>query len=193
MSIGRLIPQRLLRPGPLRQGGRVPSLQDVAGMTDAELSLLLRRFGVDQARVQLTREAVVRALRQLTNAQNPEPAVVEEALRRAEAAVRRDLQFMAKEAIRARELDALPDDELLAWTAVLDSGTCESCRARHDMEPRLLSEWEWIGTPGSDNLICDGGCRCKLTEASIPESEIPTEEELMSRISVGGTLIGGGK
>lgn len=162
-------------PAPrLRQGGRLPALRKLAGMTTAELNLQLRKFGLEEDRGVLMREAVERNFAQLTRAQMAEQAVVDKAVTAAESTVRRRLMAAAKEAIRAHEQRMLGEGDL-EWQAVGDDRTCVSCDAR-DGQVRPAEEWDVRGRPGSDNLVCGGNCRCLLVEPT--DQEAAGEEAL---------------
>lgn len=156
-------------PVRLRQGGRLPSLQSLASKTDAELNLLLRRFGLATDRGQRLEDAIIRATRQLTRASRPSQAVVERAIRQAEAAVRRELQQMTKETLRQYQAQQRGDAALLVWVAVGgsdgDKDSCPDCPPLHG-ETHTAAEWAAIGEPGGDNTICDGNCRCTLEDAA---------------------------
>lgn len=148
----------------LRVGGRLPRLEDLAQKTDAELNLLLRRFGLSIDRGQAIEDAVVRATRQLTRAKNPSEEVVERALRSAESAVRRELLLMSKETLRAHRRAQREDAEVLVWVSVLDERTCRDCEKLHGRK-MTAAQWEAYGEPGEDNTVCDGNCRCTLEDA----------------------------
>lgn len=141
--------------------GIVPDLADVGDMTDEQLTLVLGTFGRPVEKDRLLSETVQLELAQLTRAKNPDETLMEWALKRAEATVRRELMLDAKAAIRAysmAQLDAGPDT-VLRWLTVRDNRRCPSCIWRHG-EKATLAEWEQLGVPGSDELICDGLCRC---------------------------------
>ncbi len=146
----------------LQVGGRVPSLARMAEMSDAELSLLAKRFGIDPERVAMTEQAIERATSRLIGADAPDPALVERVMKQAESAVRRELQQAAKRLVRqytTEKLDVGPDTPML-WQAV-DEGACPSCKER-DGKTMTQREWEEIGEPGSPNTLCNGSCRCSL-------------------------------
>ncbi len=147
----------------LRVGGRVPTPAAIARMTDAEVNLLLRRFGVGQDRVELMTQAVERAAQRLVGAEAPTPALVEKVMASAQAAVRRELQVAAKELTRqytTREM-GVGGETVERWQAVMDKATCDDCEARHG-DVQTHEEWVADGEPGSRNLQCNGQCRCIL-------------------------------
>ena len=121
-------------PVRLIQGGRLPELDTLASKTDAELNLLLRRFGLDTDRAQRLEDAVVRATSQLQRAGRPSAAVIERATRQAESAVRRELMQLSKETLRAYEAQKRGDVAMLVWISVLDDSTCSDCEALHGEE-----------------------------------------------------------
>lgn len=156
----------------LLQGGRLPSLESLASKSDAELNLLLRRFGLDVDRAQKLEDAVVRATRQLTRAKNPSAAVIDRAVRQAESALRRELMQTSKETLRAYQAQKRGAGEMLVWVAVNDGGddrTCADCEALHGTV-KTAAQWAEYGEPGGDNTVCDGNCRCTLDEAAGYES-----------------------
>lgn len=139
------------------------TLADIVGLTNAELTILLRQYGVSVDREEMLRDAVRRAASRLVGADNPDKALVDKVMATAEAAVRREIQITAKELTRQytqREL-GVQAETLLRWQAVLDKATCESCRERHGSK-QTQSEWLEFGEPGSSNLVCNGNCRCML-------------------------------
>ena len=152
----------------LLQGGRLPSLESLVGKTDAELNLLLRRFGLAEDRAQRLEDAVVRATRQLTSAKHPSQAVVDRAIKQTEAAVRRELMQTSKETLRAYQAQRRGAAAVLVWVAVNDGGddrTCDDCAALHGTI-KTAAEWQSYGEPGGDNTVCDGTCRCTLEDAA---------------------------
>lgn len=153
----------------LRGGGRVPGLDKLGKMTDAELNLLLRRFGIARNRTELMSTAVGREAARLTGVTKSTEALRRQILDRAESAVRRNLMTAAKEAVRGYQEERLvkagaTGDTLLEWSAVGgedgDERSCGDCPERHG-EQRTKDEWEGDG-PGSLNLQCNGNCRCEL-------------------------------
>lgn len=152
----------------LRVGGRLPSRERMRQMSDAQLNLTLRRFGVEISRDASLASEVRRASQRLVRTRRPDTALVERVHRNAEAAVRRSLQIQVKDVIRrytfARYKAA--GHEEFKWVCVLDNHSCESCLARHYYDPMPMDEWEQIGEPGSHNLLCNGQCRCELEPAA---------------------------
>ena len=151
----------------LRQGGRVRSLERIAKLTDAELNLTLRRFGIGQDRVEMVAQAVERSMQRLVGTTAPTPALLQQVLDRTESAVRKELRLAAKELTRTylhQKLGTKPGD-LEEWQAVMDTRTCDDCEERDGMDPMTHEEWEAQGLPGSTNLVCDGECRCMLVPA----------------------------
>lgn len=145
-------------------GGRVPPIEKLSRMTDAELNLLAKRFGVDQDRARLLSAEVRRASLRLVGADKPDEALVDQVLARAEAAVRRTLRTRAKDLVRRYELAriATTDEMPMRWVAVLAGSTsCPSCEVRHD-HVQTFRVWQGEGMPGSPNLICEDECRCVL-------------------------------
>lgn len=159
------------RPRPTEPGGggsgRLPDLDAIGNMSDAELERLLRRFGRHPDRDVLLSEAVERELRQLTRARNPDQGLVERATDRAMSAVRRELMLDAKAAVREMHLESVLEgtdtSTRFRWVSVLDDDVCNDCNWRHG-ERVTMAAWEDVGLPGSDNLVCNGQCRCELEE-----------------------------
>lgn len=151
-------------PPRLLVGGRVPSPEQLARMTDAELNLLLRRFGASRDRAQLLSVEVRRASMRLVGADAPDDALVEAVLGRAEQAVRRHLRVAAKDLVRRYEQGRIASEPEMPmrWVAVLGGkGSCPSCETRNG-QVQTMREWEGQGEPGSDNLLCGPECRCRL-------------------------------
>lgn len=146
-------------------GGSLPSLDQIGEMTDAQIERLLRRFGRRPGREVMLSEAVERELRQLTRARRPDRALVDHATKRAMSAVRRELMLDAKAAVREVSLEAIGATATtrVRWVSVLDDDVCNSCNWRHG-ERKTMDEWDEVGLPGSDELVCDGQCRCELEE-----------------------------
>lgn len=140
-------------------------MQSLVGKTDAELNLLLRRFGLATDRGQRLEDAVVRATRQLTRAKTPSPRVIERAIKQAESAVRAELLAMSKETLRAYERAQNADAEQLVWVSVLDDSTCGDCEELHGTV-MSAAEWEARGEPGEGNEVCGNNCRCTLRPAA---------------------------
>lgn len=151
-------------PPRLIVGGRVPAIEKLSRMTDAELNLLAKRFGVDTDRARMLSVEVRRASMRLVGADNPDDALADQVLARAEAAVRRTLRTRAKDLVRRYELARLAttDEMPMRWIAVLGGSTsCPSCERRHD-HVQTFRVWAGEGMPGSSNLICQDECRCLL-------------------------------
>lgn len=145
-------------------GGRVPPLERLSRMTDAELNLLAKRFGVDEDRARMLSVEVRRASMRLVGADNPDDELADQVLQRAEQAVRRTLRTRAKDLVRRYELARLAttDEMPMRWIAVLGgSSSCPSCKRRHD-HVQTFRVWSGEGMPGSANLICEDECRCLL-------------------------------
>lgn len=159
--------------------GPLPGLEALVGKSTAEINLLLRRFNLSEDRGALLAEEVKRSLGQLSRAEMADPALVERAIGRAESTVRRQLMLIAKRAIREVEQEELGEG-ILEWQAVGDGGdekSCQSCIKR-DGEKRPAADWDRLGRPGSDNLICNGNCRCVLVEAEVS----PQARDLVDRL-----------
>lgn len=148
----------------LIQGGRVPELARLGTMTDAELNLLLRRFGIAKDRERMLSREVSRATRRLVGADNPDRALVDRVLDDAERAVRRTLRQSTKVAVREYRATAAgwQPDTVLRWET---SGgkSCPSCEDRHGLTATWAA-WQARGEPGSSNLFCGLECNCGLTE-----------------------------
>jgi hypothetical protein len=143
----------------LRVGGRLPALPRMAQMTDAELTGLLRRFGIVPDRVALLEAAVEREATRLLAADNPSRTLVENVQGRAEAAVRRELMVSAKDAVRRYERARISDAGALRWQCCFRN-SCDDCIGLHG-EHRDPADWEGE-EPGNPNLQCNGLCNCVL-------------------------------
>lgn len=156
-------------PPRLQVGGRLPSPARLSRMTDAELNLLLKRFGIGVDRVERLGTAVALAASRLVGAERPTDAAVERVLRTAEAAVRRELLESARETLHEVSLAALPDEVPLRCVAVADGedpASCEDCIDLHD-ETMTKAEWESSNLePGSLSRVCGALCRCVLEPAA---------------------------
>lgn len=151
-------------PPRLIVGGRVPPIEKLSRMTDAELNLLAKRFGVDTDRARMLSVEVRRASMRLVGAEAPDEELEDQVLARAEQAVRRTLRTRAKDLVRRYELAriATTDEMPMRWIAVLGGTTsCPSCKRRHD-HVQTFREWVGQGLPGSPNLTCSDECRCLM-------------------------------
>lgn len=160
---------------PLRQGGRIAGLERIGRMTDAELNLQLRRFGLQRDRGEMLAEAVARASSRLVGADRPDRALVDRVMDSAEAAVSRELRQDAKEAVRdyQRARQGWNGQTVLRWVSRLSTEppkTCPSCIDRHDTE-KTLAEWQAEGMPGSPNTLCNGDCLCEMEETAANDPE----------------------
>lgn len=147
-------------------GGRVPDIERVGTMTDAELNLLLKRFGVGRDRGEMLAEAVRRRAARLVAADHPDPALVDRVMDDAERAVRADLRQAAKAAVRGYRnvASGWEDDTVLRWISRLPAGNvCPSCEDRHGRQ-RTWAQWQREGTPGNANTLCQDECLCELGE-----------------------------
>lgn len=188
-------PLRLLgRPGLFGTSGGygptpAPTLDEIAQMSESQIRILSRQMGLDDERVARMREDVARALRQLTEADNPEPDVIRKALDQAEKAVARHLTSAAKQAVRVREREQFEDEQELEWLGIVDDGLiCDKCLPL-DGETKTSAEWDAFGRPGDPDRTCGWPCRCRLIEAGL--GSVPSEEEIAANIEISGTLIGG--
>lgn len=165
-SIARALERKDADPPRLIVGGRVPELERLGDLTDAELNLLLRRFGMDRDRGALLSTAVADVASRVADAPNPDDALVQQVLSRAETAVRLNLLSAAKGAVRdyRAHADRWEDDTELRWVSRLPApGVCPSCVERHNLV-MTWAEWQSEGEPGSPNTICNGQCLCELDE-----------------------------
>lgn len=154
----------------------MPDLPSTAALSKRSTKALLRtlrRFGIvlDAAAIESNVAAVVS---QLTAAGVPSQALIQ----RTEAAVIRASRVVMireiKDYVRRKQREGLGltgrGGGKAVWVAVLDSRTCPDCLARHGVK-KTMADWEREGLPGSDNLICDGNCRCDLLRADMVDED----------------------
>jgi len=157
--------QVLVVDGPLLKGGRVPELGRLGKLTDAELNLLLKRFGIGRDRDRLLSQEVARASRRLVGADRPDAALVDRVMDDAERAVRAELRISAKAAVRDYRVTAggWEPETVLRWEARISSTPkpCPSCIDRHGRE-QTWAEWQAEGEPGNANTLCGEECLCAL-------------------------------
>ncbi len=89
----------------------------------------------------------------------------------------------------------LNTEEKLRWDTVGDGRECEgdvenACAERDGLE-KTMTEWEALGVPGSQNLLCSlysrsgfSKCRCVLGSASVPRTD-PSQIDASAAISEG--------
>jgi len=160
-----------------------PALADIAGLTDAQLVTLLRRYGIRLDPERLFAANMERITEQLIAANVPDDTLVARVAKTAELRLRQHMQHEAKAAVRAASTQRLgigrTEGGALMWTAVMDAATCESCEARHG-EMHTQAEWEELGLPGDSALVCDGNCRCEL----VPSEWVAPEEDITVKLTL---------
>lgn len=148
----------------LTSSGKLPDKASLRSYDEKKLVKLLSRFGQDvdvDALVSKFEQAFLEreGVRQLDD------ALIERMLARVDSSVKGWLLDEGRSAISEYRWQQMLEDEgksaKAQWIAVTDSGTCDSCLARHK-EVETLADWDILGRPGSSNLICRKRCRCSL-------------------------------
>lgn len=160
------------------RGSRLPDLDEIADLSDAQLRQLIARLGLDGDAAARLADKFATASERLIGRKIPDDALIDQVAAAARRAVRQSLMVSAKEAIRSSTMEKhrAGGRTQMIWISVLDDGTCVSCEDRHG-ESRPLDAWETIGMPGSRELICNGNCRCELSPDSFFEAPTPAEVE----------------
>jgi len=161
----------------------MPRAKVLARRNTKALAATLRRFGV-RADVDAITENMVLAAKQLVAAAAPSDALVARTVAALEARGHAEVARIVKDYVRREQRMALGlvdgSRETAVWIAVVDKNTCDDCLGRHGHEA-TMAEWEAVGLPGSDNLLCDGRCRCDflrgdmVDERTVDKGDITVE------------------
>jgi hypothetical protein len=159
------VPRRLLRP--------FPSSDELAQLTVEELLQVLADFGIDLDVAKLdeaARAAFARAKAAIRDGHELDAAAQEQLSTTITRAFDKELRADVKAimgdwrgAVLGGDRTEVEQEEL--WVAVMDTNTCPDCEERHGSE-RTRSEWEQVGMPRSNALICQDQCRCELFPVS---------------------------
>jgi hypothetical protein len=173
------IPKRYLRP--------FPTADELAGLTVEELLQLLAEFGIDLDVAKLdeaARAAFARAKAAIRDGHELDAAAqgeLDKAIVRAfDKELRADVKAIMGDwrgAVLGGGRTGSQPQEL--WVAVMDTATCEDCEKRHG-EERTRAEWEQVGMPRSNALICQDQCRCELFPVSGDAPDVYVEVSTLS-------------
>jgi len=152
--------------------GRLPLQKNLNKLNSEQLRNVLARFGIKpiDIRNQMLREfakpaAQIRAIQR-------QGMVVSDAMmnqlrgqiKRINTSLqRRMVNKSIEQFYQERNKVLYPDDlnkRIWVWVAIL-KGSCPSCLHRHNVV-HSWNEWQRLGMPKSDALICDGNCHCHL-------------------------------
>jgi len=152
--------------------GRLPKQSNLNRLNSEQLRNVLARFGIKpiDIRNQMLREFAKPAA-QIRHIQK-QGMVIDEAMRnqlrgqikRINTSLQRRMVNKAIEQFyQERNKVLYPDDlskRIWIWVCML-KGCCKSCIRRHNVV-HSWNEWERLGMPKSDALICGGSCHCHL-------------------------------
>lgn len=141
----------------------LPTMADLAALSDADLRLLAQRLGVSQAHVERVSAAVARAVSRLVGANLPSETLVQQVVKATDRAIRREMEKVTRDLVRQytfRE-EGTRGDTRERWISIMDGDQCDDCEARHG-HVQTHAEWEADGLPGTKNTECNGNCRCEL-------------------------------
>jgi len=152
--------------------GRLPKPENLAKLTPEQLKNVLHRFGIDGTEI---RNQMLREQSQLASQISklhrqgikPDDAMRNMLHGRIKTMNKTLLRRMTGKAITQfqAERTRVQEEENLSkriWLWICNfKRSCESCIARHNVI-HSFNEWEKLGLPKSDNLVCDGNCNCQV-------------------------------
>ena len=152
--------------------GRLPKKENLAKLSPEQLKNVLHRFGINaiEIRDQMLRE--IGTIGGQVTSLNRQGIAIDDArrtqLKSQSKRIRTSLERrMTGKAINEFHLERLKvdfEDELSKriWVWITKfKRSCDSCIPRHN-QVKSYNEWERVGLPKSDALICDGNCNCDL-------------------------------
>ena len=152
--------------------GRLPLAKNLAKLTPEQLRNVLHRFGIDatEIRNQMLREQANLASRiSVLHRQRikPDDTMRRQLKGRIKTLNKTLLRRMTGKAIvqfqaeRTRiQYENKLSKRIWVWVCAFKK-SCDSCIRRHNVI-HSFNEWQNLGLPKSDNLICDGNCNCDL-------------------------------
>ena len=152
--------------------GRLPLTKNLIKLTPEQLKKVLHRFGIDGIEI---RNQILREQSQLASQISklhrqgikPDDAMRTQLHGKIKTLNKTMLRRMTGKAItqfQAERTRIQEEDNLSKriWIWICNfKRSCESCIARHNVI-HSFNEWERLGLPKSDNLVCDGSCNCTI-------------------------------
>ena len=151
------------------------------------IAATLRRYGI-RADLRTMEDGTVRAMMQLVSAPQPTANLIARTTEALRSKGQTQVALQLKDFVRSQSMAALGltgkagGEQQAVWIAVMDKATCDDCMERHGVS-KTMAEWEAEGLPGSENLMCNGNCRCDfLRDDMVNESTV--EEDIRVTLDI---------
>jgi len=162
--------------------GRLPKIENIGKLTTEQLIKVLHRFGINatEIRNQMLREfsrpagRIAALKRQGQEADQTMLNQLHGQIKRIRTSLERRMVGKAIAEFQYERTKILYEEKLtkriFVWICTFKN-SCESCIPRHN-QVKSMREWEIMGIPKSDSLICNGNCNCSI----IPRPDIEGEK-----------------
>lgn len=147
--------------------GRLPDVDKLINKTPEQLVKTLNRFGINpdlDGIASRGKRAFASIERMLDEGIMPDEAMWERLASQHVREMTQNLRKMVKSSIRNYRQDKLGKKGKFIWITSGGANVCPSCEPRHG-KIKTMAQWQALGLPGSQALVCNDECQCQLLPA----------------------------